>query len=185
MGSPTLAALCALLLALALAGPAAAFSRADLALPMDDGVSLAATLYLPDGPVPEGGWPAIVMFHGLGGNRTSSNTIAENTFANQGYAVLTFDTRGHGQSGGLFSAVGERELQDFRAIHAWLAARKIAPADLGVGDVGIELRPFLTGLNEPLFVTHAGDGTGDLYIVEKAGTIRLARNAILVHSGPR
>jgi predicted acyl esterase len=132
------AALCALVCALALAGPAAAFSRADLALPMDDGVSLAATLYLPDGTPPDGGWPAIVMFHGLGGNRTSSNTIAESSFANQGYAVLTFDTRGHGQSGGLFSAVGERELQDFRALHSWLAARPDVKDD-AIGAWGISL----------------------------------------------
>jgi glucose/arabinose dehydrogenase len=55
------------------------------------------------------------------------------------------------------------------------ASQVVAPSDPGVGNAGIDLRPLLTGLNEPLFVTHAGDGTGDLYIVEKAGTIRVAR----------
>jgi glucose/arabinose dehydrogenase len=55
------------------------------------------------------------------------------------------------------------------------ASQVVAPAELGVGEIRIELRPFVTGLTEPLFVTHAGDGSGDLYVVEKAGTIRVAR----------
>lgn len=133
-----LVALCAVACALALVRPAGAFVRTELSLPMDDGVALAATLYLPDGAAPQSGWPAIVMFHGLGGNRTSMNTIAENGFANQGYVVLTFDTRGHGQSGGLFSAVGARELQDYRTLFSWLVARPDVKDD-AIGAWGISL----------------------------------------------
>ena len=33
---------------------------------MDDGVSLAYTLYTPDGAAPAGGWPGVVVLHGLG-----------------------------------------------------------------------------------------------------------------------
>ncbi len=40
---------------------------------MDDGVSIAATLYLPDGSPPAGGWPGLVFLHGLSGNRQSMN----------------------------------------------------------------------------------------------------------------
>jgi predicted acyl esterase len=111
--------------ALTLVAPAEgwAFSRSEVTLTMDDGVPIAATLYLPDGAPPAGGWPAIVMFHGLGGTRGEMNTLAENSFANQGYAVLTFDTRGHGESGGLWSLVGPREVADFRALYDWLAQR--------------------------------------------------------------
>ncbi len=87
---------------------------------MDDGVSLAATLFKPDGTPPGGGWPAIVMFHGLGQTRASSNTIAKAAFAPEGYAVLTFDARGQGASGGLFSADGPREMQDVRNLLTWL-----------------------------------------------------------------
>ena len=117
---------------------ALAYTKTELTLPMDDGAALASTLYVPTGAAPVGGWPAIVMFHGLGGNRQSMNTIAENTFANQDYVVLTFDTRGHGQSGGLFSAVGAREVQDYRALHAWLAARDDVRDDR-IGAWGISL----------------------------------------------
>jgi fermentation-respiration switch protein FrsA (DUF1100 family) len=109
--------------ALLWASAATAFSKQDTTILMDDGVVVAATLYLPDGPAPAAGWPGIVMFHGLGGKRGDMNLIAENSFANQGYAVLTFDTRGHGQSGGLFSLVGERELSDYRALFTWLGSR--------------------------------------------------------------
>jgi fermentation-respiration switch protein FrsA (DUF1100 family) len=102
---------------------ASAFVKTDVTLTMDDGVAIAATLYLPDGAAPAGGWPGIVMFHGLGGTRTDMNVLAESSFANTGYAVLTFDTRGHGQSGGLWSFVGPRETADFRALFDWLGAR--------------------------------------------------------------
>ncbi len=51
-----------------------------------------------------------------------------------------------------------------------LAGTRTTSAQGGVTPV---LRPIVTGLVEPLFVTHAGDGTGRLFIVEKAGTIRV------------
>jgi predicted acyl esterase len=122
---PRLRLLVAAVCAVAVAAPAHAwgFARTDVTLTMDDGVPIAATLYLPDGSPPPAGWPGIVMFHGLGGTRSQMNALAEMSFANQGYAVLTFDTRGHGASGGLWSLVGPREVADFRALYDWLAAR--------------------------------------------------------------
>ena len=81
-------------------------AKQDVSIPMDDGVSIAATLYLPDGTAPAGGWPALVFLHGLSGNRQSMNALVEGYgFAGQSYAILTFDARGHGESGGL---VGDR-----------------------------------------------------------------------------
>jgi predicted acyl esterase len=103
---------------------ASTFARQDVLIPMDDGVSIAATLYLPDGSAPAEGWPALVFLHGLSGNRTHMNALAEGYgFVGQSYAVLTFDARGHGESGGLVSIDGPREVADTRAVHAWLAAR--------------------------------------------------------------
>jgi len=134
---------CVLAAALVWASGASAFSKQETSILMDDGVSLATTLYLPDGAAPAGGWPGVVMFHGLGGTRSDTNAIAERSFANEGYAVLTFDTRGHGQSGGLFSAVGERELGDYRALFAWLGARtdvdeaKIGAWGISLGGGGV------------------------------------------------
>ncbi|KZK16190.1 hypothetical protein A3962_07220 [Meiothermus taiwanensis] len=36
-----------------------------------------------------------------------------------------------------------------------------------------------SGLDQPLYLTHAGDGSGNLYVVEKAGRIRLIENGAL------
>jgi predicted acyl esterase len=113
--------------------PAASFAKQDVSIPMDDGVSIAATLYLPDGAPPAGGWPALVFLHGISQNRQVTNAIAEGYgFVGQDYAVLSFDARGHGESGGLVTIDGPREIADTRAIHGWLAARTdVADAKIG------------------------------------------------------
>ncbi len=105
---------------------------------MGDGVSLAATFYAPDGAPPQGGWPAVLMLHGLGGERSSMNAIAEAHLAPHGYAVLTVDARGHGASGGQSSLVGPRELADYAAVLAWLRARP-GVSDAKIGAFGVSL----------------------------------------------
>ncbi len=102
---------------------AGSFTKTDGTFTADDGVQLAYTFYEPTTAMAASGYPAIVMFHGLGGKRQDMNQIAEGSFANEGYAVLTFDARGHAQSGGLFSADGPREVADFRELFDWLAAK--------------------------------------------------------------
>src|SRR5688500_8315439 len=118
-------------LALAVPGVASGFSKTERTLRMTDGVDLAATYYVPDGPPPSGGWPGVLLLHGLGENRTDAtnavgmaiNTIAETQLAPQGYAVLTFDARGHGASGGLVGVDGPREIQDVRELVGWLGSQ--------------------------------------------------------------
>jgi len=117
--------------------PAASFSRQELSIPMDDGTPLAATLYVPEGDVPAGGWPALVFLHALAGDRRQTNAVAEGYgFVGQDYAVLTFDARGHGQSGGLVGIDGPREVADMRAVRDWLAARPEV-SDSRIGAWGI------------------------------------------------
>jgi predicted acyl esterase len=114
------------------------WTKTDQTVTASDGVAMATTLYEPTGPAPTGGWPAIIMFHGLGGTRASMNTIAEQTFANEGYAVLTADHRGHGQSGGLFNTDGPTEIQDARDLFNWLAARpEIDKAHIGAWGISL------------------------------------------------
>ncbi len=111
----------ACLLALAAAGRASAYTQQELSLRMDDGVDLAATLYEPSTAPPPAGHPAIVLFHALGGKRQDLDFLAR-AFAGS-FAVLTLDARGHGQSGGLVSIDGPREMTDVKAVFNWLAAR--------------------------------------------------------------
>jgi predicted acyl esterase len=99
-------------------------STQDVSIVMDDGVAVAATLHLPDGPPPAAGWPALVFLHALSGNRGQTNALATTYgFTGRDYAVLTFDARGHGQSGGLVGIDGPREIADTRAVFQWLADR--------------------------------------------------------------
>jgi fermentation-respiration switch protein FrsA (DUF1100 family) len=121
VGRRVVVALCASLFALAAAGRASAFTKQNLTLHMDDGVGIAATLYTPSTPPPPAGYPAVVLLHGLGGKRQDLDFIAQ-SWADT-FAVLTFDARGHGQSGGLVSIDGPREIADTRAVFNWLASR--------------------------------------------------------------
>jgi len=123
------------LAALAVASPAQAFSKQDGTQVMDDGVSLATSLYLPDGRMPAGGWPAVVVLHGLAGTRGSVELVST-TLAEAGFAVLAYDARGHGSSGGVITLAGPREVADLRAIRNALAARTDV-SDARIGAWGI------------------------------------------------
>jgi glucose/arabinose dehydrogenase len=46
--------------------------------------------------------------------------------------------------------------------------------------VRLGLRPVIEGLDSPLLVTHAGDGTGRLFVVEQGGRIRVVRDGRLL-----
>src|SRR5207248_6682630 len=47
------------------------FTKLDTKVTMSDGVPIAVTYYVPAGTPPAGGWPAVMMFHGLGQTRNS------------------------------------------------------------------------------------------------------------------
>ena len=46
--------------------------------------------------------------------------------------------------------------------------------------LAVEARPFVDGLDAPVDVTHAGDGSGRLFVAEQAGRIRVIRHDALV-----
>ena len=110
---------------------AGAYTAQDVAVPMSDGVHIAATLFTPEGAAPPGGRPAVVLLHGLGQTRssidaatgTTANAVAGEWLASEGYVALTFDARAHGASGGLFSLDGPREVDDVRELTRWLSQR--------------------------------------------------------------
>ena len=110
------------LVALAAAAPANAFTKQTGTLRMDDGVDLAYVLYEPDGAAPPGGWPGVMVLHGLAGSKESVDAIST-SFVAGGYAVLAYDARGHGASGGVITLAGPREVADLRAVRDALAGR--------------------------------------------------------------
>jgi predicted acyl esterase len=129
-------AISAICVAAALAAGAPA-NATELSLTMDDGIRIDASLLMPQGTPPTGGWPAVMMFHGLGGNHTQLLGLAQSYVA-KGFAVFAPDARGHGSSGGFVSLDGPREVADVRAEFRWLAARTEI-TDTQIGAWGISL----------------------------------------------
>ena len=54
-----------------------------------------------------------------------------------------------------------------------LTKRSIDPSKL-------QLQPVISGLSQPVFITHAGDNSDRLFILERAGRIRIAKNGTLL-----
>jgi hypothetical protein len=54
-----------------------------------------------------------------------------------------------------------------------LVAAPVAGAPPRQGQAAIVLSPVVSGLSQPLFVTHAGDGSGRLFVLERDGLIRV------------
>lgn len=67
--------------------------------------------------------PAIILCHGQGANRSDFTDLAVQ-LSRRGYAVLTFDFRAHGQSGGSRSSLGLHEQKDIGAALGYLQRRR-------------------------------------------------------------
>ena len=104
---------------------------------MDDGVPIFASVLEPGGAPPVGGWPGVMMFHGLGGSHNDLVTLAQSYVA-KGYAVFIPDARGHGKSGGFVSLDGPREVADVRTEFQWFAGLPDV-SDTQIGAWGISL----------------------------------------------
>jgi alpha-beta hydrolase superfamily lysophospholipase len=126
------------LVMLLFAGSASAATPQQLTIPMSDGVQLACSFVEPDGTPPAGGWPAVMLFHGLGGKHQDMEPIATQFLAPAGYAALECDARGHGASQGLFGLDGSRDVQDTRELFTWLTARPEI-SDTQIGALGVSL----------------------------------------------
>lgn len=92
-------------------------------------LTLAGTLLLPDGPRRH---PAVFLFHGSGPQGRDLSTAR--WFAQQGFAALTYDKRGVGESTGDFQAGPFMDVcDDGLAALAYLKSRKeIDPRHIGV-----------------------------------------------------
>ena len=89
---------------------------------MDDGVKLQYVLDEPTASPPAGGWPGVVVMHGLGGSADQVAPLAAE-FAQHGYAALAFSVRGQGTSTGSLGLAGPRDVADMKAMVAWLEAK--------------------------------------------------------------
>jgi alpha-beta hydrolase superfamily lysophospholipase len=99
--------------------PAAAAPARDLRIRTAEGLTLAAT-YWP-GRRPDS--PAVLLLHGVKGSRASTARTAA-WLHELGYAALTIDFRGHGESDMAERSFGLRESSDARAAFGWLKQRQ-------------------------------------------------------------
>ncbi len=95
--------------------PAAPMPARSFTLRASDGVILAATYW----PGARADAPAVLLLHGVDGSRAS---VARNAawLAQQGYAAMAIDFRGHGQSEIADRSFGWNEGRDAHAAFAWL-----------------------------------------------------------------
>ena len=63
----------------------------------DDEVSIVGTYYIPASGI-DNSTPRVILLHMLGSNRNTWNTLASTLSEKEGYAVLSIDLRGHGES---------------------------------------------------------------------------------------
>jgi glucose/arabinose dehydrogenase len=67
-------------------------------------------------------------------------------------------------------------------LHSSFAMAFFLTCGLPLAQAAFELQEIAAGLDRPVFVTHAGDGSGRLFIVEQGGRIRLMRDGELLET---
>ena len=113
-------------------------------LEMPDGVRLAIDVYIPEGEMPEGGFPTILHLTpyyrrfavepGAPPETEACPNAARfrDTFVPRGYAMVVVDVRGTGASfGARDSFRSPQEREDFRAIMDWVVAQDWSDGRLG------------------------------------------------------
>lgn len=107
--------------------------RDDIEFKTEDGTTLCGWLYRPK-ETPSDGVPIVVMAHGFSGVKGSLTKYAE-TFCEAGLAVLLYDHRGYGDSGGdvRLEIVPHQQVADFRdAITFARTLKGIDPERVGI-----------------------------------------------------
>jgi pimeloyl-ACP methyl ester carboxylesterase len=104
-------------------------------LETSDGVELATRQW----PVSDGARAVVVLAHGLTANKDDARVVAlASELHRQGFEVIAYDSRGHGQSGGQCT-LGDLERHDVAAVVAWARTRNRSVVLVGasMGAVGV------------------------------------------------
>jgi pimeloyl-ACP methyl ester carboxylesterase len=118
-------------------GASAAAGWTEVTITASDSTPLACADIVPSGTAPAGGWPGVILFHGLGQSHTDMEPIGT-AMAQFGFASLACDARGTGGSGGKFGLDGPTETQDARDLFNWFAARPDV-SNTQIGAFGLSL----------------------------------------------
>lgn len=94
---------------------------ADLDITSFDGTLLDANLFVPESPPPAEGFPTVIFTNSWALDKHQYYFQAR-ALAEKGYLVLSYSTRGFGQSGGLVDVAGENSIADVSVLIDWLEA---------------------------------------------------------------
>jgi alpha-beta hydrolase superfamily lysophospholipase len=124
--------------AAAYARPAAAAGGwTNVTITASDSTPLACVYLVPSGTAPAGGWPAVILFHGLGQSYADMQPIGD-AMEQFGFATLACDARGTGASGGKWGLDGTRDVQDAQDLFNWFAGRSDV-SNTQIGAFGLSL----------------------------------------------
>lgn len=118
-------------------GASAASGWHNVTIQASDATPLACAYITPSGSPPAGGWPGVILFHGLGQSHLDMEPYGA-ALAQFGFAALACDARGTSGSGGKFGLDGPKEVQDARDVFTWFAARSDV-SDTRIGALGLSL----------------------------------------------
>src|SRR5215471_274175 len=118
-------------------GASAAPGWTEVTITASDATPLACAYIIPSGTAPAGGWPGVILFHGLGQSHTDVEPYGS-ALAQFGFAALACDARGTGGSGGKWGLDGPREVQDAQDLFNWFAADPNV-SDTKIGAFGLSL----------------------------------------------
>jgi ABC-2 type transport system ATP-binding protein len=113
----------------------------DIVVTSSDGTPIVATLMLPAGASAATPVPAVMGTHGWAGSRATAPSGLAARLLDGGYAILTWDSRGFGESGGEANVGAPGfEVEDAKALLTYLAGRPEiladGPADPRAGWIG-------------------------------------------------
>ena len=105
----------------------------DIQITADDGITLAANIFVPNGL--QGLAPAVIFINSWGLNEYEYLQQAAD-LAEKGYIVLSYSSRGWGESGGVIATAGPEDVADLSSVIDYLLANY--PVDpQGIGSAGI------------------------------------------------
>jgi len=105
----------------------------DIEITADDGITLAANIFVPNGL--QGLAPAVIFINSWGLNEYEYLQQASD-LAEKGYIVLSYSSRGWGGSGGVIATAGPEDVADLSSVIDYLLANY--PVDpQGIGSAGI------------------------------------------------
>ncbi|PHQ14133.1 CocE/NonD family hydrolase [Marinobacter profundi] len=156
----------------------------DIVIRGSDGINLEANVFIPTSG--ESSYPAIVFINSWALNEYEY-LAAAGRLAEQGYIVLSYSSRGWGNSGGLVDTAGPKDMDDFSRVLDWLLANTATdPERIGAAGIsyGAGISLLAAAHDDRVRAVAAMSGWGSLVEALYAGqTPRLVWGELLTLSG--